>query len=445
MLLAAAGEPPEPEPPAGSAPAPEPEVLGGPAAFGEEARERRLWLPAGTALRERPDPRAPVLDTLTTPVELPVVERRGPWARVVRGALRAWVQVPGAGDPEDDGPARVLPGRGPDPELLERALARLGGAGEAGEVPSPGSLGPYALYTDVDDEELLAYLGRLTGDLHRVYRERYGLDPPDGGSGAAQGPPEAVVLFARQEDYLAFAESDVALAGLEAGGFAGFGLAALAAGGRSREETAALLVHELVHLINARTLGPRTPPWLEEGLANDLSFSRIDPPGRLDPDTLGGTASIRARWPAASSRDESVQGGVEVTVTSVGARAALERLSRALDRGELVPLAELGRLSWHRLVEPERRRLVYAQSAFFVRYLLEPDPAGESAGELPGLQGGGPEAPGAGLAAGFRTYLQRLATGRASGPDALPEALGTDWATLDRAFRRWLRQRTEVR
>lgn len=438
-----------PDPPAESAPASSSEVLGAAAAFGEESPPPRLSLPAGTALRERPDPRSPALETLDAPAELPVLERRGPWARVAREALRGWVLVPGARDGEDagDGPVPALAGGGPDPELLEHALARLSGEGGGEEggargaagparSRSPRSLGPYTLYTDVEDEDLLGFLGRLAGDLHRVYQERYGLDPaPQPGD----GPPDAVVLFARPENYRAFAEADAALAGLEAGGFAGFGLAALAAGGRSRMETAALLVHELAHLANARTLGPRTPPWLEEGLANDLSFSRIDPSGRLDPARLGGTSSVRARWPGAAGGTVGERGGVEVTVTSAGGRAALERLSEALDRGELVPLEELVRLSWHRLVEPDQRRLVYAQSAFFVRYLLDGAPSGRAPERPPETSPGDPEGE---PATAFRAYLRDLAAGRAADPEALPEALGTDWATLDRDLRRWLRQRS---
>lgn len=408
--------------PAGSQETGEEEILGAPSAFGDALGEERVPVPAGSALRELPDLRAAVLATVDAASELPLLERRGGWARVRYGALKGWVLV---GDEEGDGAsedlltgAAALPGREADPELLRRALSHLAPSGGP-HGRNAARLGPFPLYTDVADPALVGFLDRVVEDLLRVYRDRFGLDPGLGpGNRAAAGstpPTESIVLFSREAEYRAFTEGDVAPAGLEEGGFAGFGLAGLYAGSRSREETASLLVHEVTHLFNARALGPRTPPWLEEGLANDLSYARIDPSGRLHPGDVGGSRREQRR----QVRDGRGRGGWEVTVTTEGALAALGRLAEALDRGRLPSLATLTTLGWRELVEPGTRQVAYAESAFFIRYLLQD-------GEL---------------AEGFRAYLGSVAGGGAGeGSDLLRHlGAGDDWEGLERGFRRWLR------
>ncbi len=310
--------------------------------------------------------------------------------------------MPLPGADQGEGVAGALPARPADPEILARALAALPGE------DARRALGSYALYTDVDDSRLLERLGRVAAGLDRTYRDRYGLDP-----GAAAG--QAVVLFAREADYRAFASGDFAYAGIEEGGHAGFGLAALYAEGAKDWQVTALLVHELTHLANGRALGPRTPPWLEEGLADDLGDSRVDDAGRLVPGSLGGEESVSERKvSSAAGRDR-----IEITVTTEGAYAALGRLLRRLDRGRLPPLATLTGLSWREIVDPVRREDHYAESAFFVRYLLD----------------GGDEA----LARGFRRYLGSIAAGGDGAPERLRESLGRDWHDLDAGFGRWLR------
>jgi hypothetical protein len=196
--------------------------------------------------------------TIDAESELPLIERSGGWARVRYGSRKGWVVV----DPSRGGAAAEARGPGrADPALLARAVARLAGDSEG------GSLGPWRLRTDVDPhsrEDLLRFLDRVAAQVPGLYRERYGAGP------AASVGTETVVLFAREGDYRAFAEGDVALVGLHEGGFAGFGLVALYAEGHDRGDLAALLIHELAHLENARRLVPDTPPWLEEGLATEL-------------------------------------------------------------------------------------------------------------------------------------------------------------------------------
>lgn len=400
----AASVPPSETPPASSSqpsPASPPEILGAPAAFGAaDLPEPRLEVAEGTPLHELPDARSAALAVVDAPSELPLLERREAWALVRYGALKGWVLLPRRTQAPDA--AAALPAPPADPEILARALAAL-----PGEHPRR-ELGPYALYTDLADARVLRRLSTVASGLEATYRSRYGLDP---GSAAGQ----AVVLFSREADYRAFASGDLAYAGLGERGQAGFGVAALFAGESKEWQVRSLLVHELTHLINGRALGPRTPPWLEEGLAEDLAESGVNAAGRLVPGSLGGERSISAIPTRRTTRGDVVQ----LTVTTEGAYSALERLRRSLDRGQLLPVATLAGLSWRQIVDPGLRETAYAEAAFFVRYLL--DDGDES------------------LAAGFRRYLASIAAGGEGGPEDLRASLGRSWEDLDSGFGRWLR------
>ena len=374
--------------------------------------EERVPVPAGSALRARPHPLAPAVTTVDAASDLPLLERQGGWARVRYGARKGWVLL----DPSAPTVDTREPGRA-DPDLLVQARARLGDGAHA------GSLGPWILHTDLDPDDhadLLRFLDRVAGQVPALHRERYGLGGPAGEEAAPVGS-EAVVLFAREAAYRAFAEEGVALRGLDEGGFAGFGLVALYAEGRDREELAALLVHELTHLRNARLLGPATPPWLEEGLANDLAYSRIGPGGVLDPSELGGREEVRGRSRSAAGSADGASGRpadvFEVTVSTQGPRAALDRVIRGLRQGGFLPLDELTALDWRSLTDPRVRGLAYAESALFVRYLLEDETRAER----------------------FRVFLRGFGDRSVGKPvEPLPEALGVSWRALQKGFERWL-------
>jgi len=304
-------------------------------------------------------------------------------------------------------------GLAPDPARLARAMELLG-------HPAGKTVGPWTLYTDVHDRRLLRSLDRLAGETVRAYEDRFGLDPglsgaPTGPGGGAVIAPEVVILFAHENEHDAFLGEGAPFSAREVGGSAGSGLAVLQRGERSAKELRVLLVHELVHLLSRRALGTRAPPWLEEGLADALAFSRITPTGRLHADDLGGETVIRV------GRLYGLRSQLETTVASTGPRAAIERLVAALDRNRLPPLESLTARSWNALVNPRWRQLGYAQSAMFVRFLLD----GEDGRWLEG----------------FRAYLRGIAAGEASAgaPDALLAALGTDWQTLDSSFGHWVR------
>lgn len=366
----------------------------------ERPREGRVFLTPGQPIREEPAPEAPEVTTLRVYTNLEVLERRPGWVRIRYRDFTGWVPD----DPERIGPepplgsapepVRALGSRPPDPEVLARARARLSGEEAAGR------LGPYALYTDLGPSPRLERLHRIAAQVEGAYRSRYGREP-------LGEPAEAVVLFARERDYRAFQNESARLSGLTASGHSGHGLVALYDGGRPGEELASTLVHELAHLLNRRAVGPILPSWLDEGIADDLAQSRIDPAGRLDPGTLGGL-TVRA-----SRR-----------VEMYGARAALEQLGRGVETGRLRPLPELLSLEWERFVG-RGSDLHYAQSSFFVRYLLD----GEGGALVPG----------------FRAYLAAAADGGPVEPEALRQRLGRPWEELEAGFAGWvLEQRGDL-
>lgn len=366
-----------------------------PALGQEEIRgaTEEVWLEPGTALREAPSEEAPVLLEAPGIANVPVLERRGAWARVAYRRRGGWVLAPPHQGPPPLGsapePPRPLPAQAAEEARLAPALALLGTSAPA------GSLGPYRLYTDVEDRELLAFLDNLAASVEDTYRRRY--RRPLVGE-----PAESVVLFRREADYRAFLETSDRLAGLDASGHATPGMVALSAGERPRWQLAATLVHELVHLLNRRALGPALPPWLDEGLADELGGARVDALGLLVPGALGGSITRHGD-----------------RVEFHGSASALRQLRRALDAGAAPPLRELMGLSWEEFVRSPASELHYAASAFFLRYLL----AGE----------------GGALAPGFHAFLDGVAAGQPATGEELQRRLGRPWPLVELGFRAWVR------
>ena len=136
-----------------------------------------------------------------------------------------------------------------------------------------------------------------------------------------------------------------------------------------------MLVHELVHLLNRRFLGPALPSWLDEGLAEELAMSRIAADGTLVPGSLGRFES--------GSRDRALLVG--------GGEIHLGALRAGMRRGDLPTLEELVGLDRTGFQAEDRFQIHYALSAFWVRYLLSgAAPAG---------------------ADGFRSFLAAVAEG----------------------------------
>lgn len=382
-------------------------VLGAPPAFdlsGEESD--RVWVAADALLHRQPAERSPVLTRLPAAAELPVLERRGGWARVRYGSWQGWVLVDGdepavapAGIAIREPPAAAwAPPAGADPRRLAAARGFL-----ASERVT--TLGAFELYTDVADDALLAKLSRLARGLPQVFERRYGL-------AATPGEDEAVVLFAREESYREYARADDDGAAVDSLGHAVGGLAVLATGGRQRDEIRSLLVHELTHLLSYRALGPALPPWLAEGLAEDLAYCRVTSAGEIRLGTLDGWRTVgAATFFAPNGRLESgietVRGGPEVS---------LELLRARWHDADRPPLARLLELRPAQFREARLRSLHYAMSGFLVRYLLASDE----------------------LAGGFLSFLRHVARGGGIEAGDLGERLGTGLDELEAGFADWI-------
>ena len=363
------------------------------------AEEPTLRARAGTVIRKAPNAKAPRIAVLAEPADLPRIGQQGAWVEVRWKKTTGWVSLAGQAGAEGDlpllgsaaEPTRPVAARAPDPERLARGRQLLGLATE--RAAKSARLGPYALFTDLADPERLAFLDRTAGQVESAYRERYGRTP----IGTAA---EAVLLFEREGAYRAYQDAEGALAGAEASGHSGYGLVAIWDGGRPTREIAETLVHEIVHLLNRRAIGPQLPPWLDEGMADDLAHSRIGDDGALDPSTLGGSA-FRA-------------GG---RIQYFGARAALRQLVEAQGEGTAPTLPALLAMPWETFVGAGAD-LHYAQASYFIRYLLE----GQSGA----------------LAPAFRAFLTQVAEGGEPSAEALEKALGRDWPELEAGFRAWV-------
>ncbi len=353
-----------------------------------------ILIEAGSTLFAEASESTARLATLpATNVEL--FDRRGDWYQVEYDGERGWVFLPerqrsigtrpkpGTETPPlGSQPALPLPlpSRDPDPEVLAAATELLAAS------RGPGKLGPYTLYTDVENRGLLIFLSAVTAQLESMYVSRYGLEP-------LPGAREAVVLFASEASYLRFLEAAPEVPQVSVPGMLRAGVVATYSEGRGWSEVAGTLIHELTHLLNKRALGPALPPWLEEGLADDLAQSRIEGL-RVFPGTLGGS---------------SVRTGARTEYK--GGQAAVIELARAVSDNDLPPLRTLVTLDWETFQLTDRRFLRYGHSSFFVRSLLDsPDP---------------------GLATAFRGFLSDISEGGPVTAEALLNRLGRSWETLD--------------
>lgn len=361
----------------------------------------RVWLAEGKALHSEPDRDASVVFRMPVTANVAVLQSADGWREVRYRHWSGWIPD-GSSSPRTAGPPLgsgrqpvvAQEARSPSATRLARVRDLLGPEAQSERLGAT-----YEFLTDVDDPELLARLDAVAGQLEAAYRQRYGLDP----IGRAKG---AVALFASEERYREFQGDDERLAGLAPRAHVGGGVVALYRGDQPTDEVAATLVHELVHLINARALGPALPAWLEEGLADDLATSRIDRRGRVLPGTLGG-AETR------SGDQVRMTGGLAARVNA--ARAVAERRAPSIET--------LVEMSWESFVRASERDLHYALATEWIRYLLEAED-----GEY---------------AEPFRNWLGAIADGGRADAEALRRSLGKSWYELDRGFRIWLQFQNE--
>jgi len=261
--------------------------------------------------------------------------------------------------------------REPDSFLLAAAQRIQGDGREA-------ACGSYRLLTDVPGEEAARLCQRIAASLDATFEARFGIAPRG-------TPQEGIFLFAKREDFRAFARED----GRLRTGYAGYangarGFVALPWQEDAPQAVATTLAHELTHLVLRRTLGPGLPPWLSEGLADGIG----------DAANLQGLQEIRGL---------------------IGVEGQARRLRDAYRQDRVPSLERLVGLSRANF-DQGMRVYDYEQSALFVRYLMA-SPSRASA---------------------FRAYLKRLAKGERYRPEVLPSSLGSTWEKLDSGLRRWL-------
>lgn len=354
LLLAATGSlaaPPEPAKPD----PPEP-VLGAASSWDSTAlAEALVTLPAGTGLRVEPDLALSAVVLLESETELPLLERRGAWVRVRHEGFRGWALLGAGATPDAEEIARRLPRTGaPDGSVLAAARAAFERA------PVEHALAGYILITDVEERERLADFERIARHLETTYAERFGLAP-------TPGPPQAVVLFRHAEDYQRYVADHPLLEESQSHGHAGNGVAVLAVGSHDRDAVRALFVHELTHLLNRRALGTDLPAWIDEGLAEDLAYSRVAADGTLAPGSLAGT--VRVVSGAAANPADPLAGARSVQTS--GPFVLVSHLLRSWGDSRRAPLASLLSLPSSTLSDPELRSFLYPLSAVFVRFLLD--------------------------------------------------------------------------
>ena len=343
--------------------------------FAEAVRARRPPPPAVRVPVPRPSTAAP------DPARLPFGDPRppvaGPPAPTSPGPRFAVTPPPApravlAATPE---PPRPLPPRVADEKRLDRARARLG----ADRIE--GTLGPYGF---VGDEPPSERWSLLAAELDRAVERRYGLRP-------IGAPRETVIVVSDGGTYRQLLALEPRLAGLDAGGHTSGGIAFVRFDAASPQASEATFVHEVMHFVLRRALGPALPSWLDEGLAEDLAQTPFDGEHRA---FLWGGFRLDLR-----------REGDRIDMRA--AAAGLDNAVRALDRGERSDLVRLVDMEWDEFVGPGGAAR-YARALHLVRFLLDS-----------GAEGRG---------AAFRGFLARAADGGPVDRAALERALGAPLA-----------------
>ena len=360
------------------------------------ASSDHVWVVPGIEIRAEPRPDAKLLETMKAIANLAYSDRRGDYFKVEHGKTVGWVFLPAydAGDPKNPPlgsavePPGPLPARAPDAGLLAQ------GRGLLREKERVTKLGPYDLYTDVADPELLALLAGVTAAAEPLYKTRYGRIPV----GEARG---AILLFSVEGAYRVFQLQSENLLGLSSSGHNSLGLIALYVGDRHRDDVAATLVHELGHLLNRRSLGPALPSWLDEGLCEDLALAKVGPGGQLLPAEVAGRVLRQGN-----------------SIDFEGGLTSFFRLRAQLLDHQLPTLRELAALDWRGFVHSEKRRASYDLAGAWVRYLID----GEGAKRAPG----------------FRSFLHSVSSGGQPDLASLYASFTDQEDVVEAGFRVWL-------
>ncbi|MFQ5524836.1 MAG: hypothetical protein ACE5GX_01110 [Thermoanaerobaculia bacterium] len=370
----------------------------------EAAPAEALAVAAGARLHVEPKAESAVLATVRVDLELEVLSRDGDWAEVRYQSWQGWVLA----SPEvskrslldrrgwvvevdESGTRRFAEAPTFSPELTAPRLMRL--REFLAENERVLELGSYTLYTDVRNDSWLESLIPTVAALDEIYRTRFGLE-------LDEAEKQSIVLFAREATYRAYEKEVPEISKLATLGHQSHGVAVTFVGSRSTDQIRRILLHELTHLLNRRALPLVLPSWLEEGLAEDLSFSRVDDSGRI----LAGTVTGRRQRTLTESR---ISGGF----------ASLATLLRRYRRPSWPRVTTLVDTHWERFVQPGARTSFYTQAAFFLRFLID---------GRDGL-----------LADGFRKYLRLVAE---EGPERadLWTSLDAPKEDIEKAYDIWI-------
>jgi hypothetical protein len=284
------------------------------------------------------------------------------------------------------------PAPGPSPARLDRAARLLGPAGRE------STLGPWRLFTDVADVPLLEQLGRVAARLPESYRARFGLD-------AEPRPGAALVLFARDASYREFTADTTEIRTLATRGHAGGGLAAAVAG-TAPGETVPVVVHELAHLLTHEAFAHPPPPWIDEGLSEDLAWCRADAKGGLLFGTFDAVTTARPM-------------GGGVGRTAGGPRPTVDEFRERARTGRRPALSALLAPDTRLFSDADTRRDAYTAAGLLVRFLLAGDPA---------------------RAERFRVFLRAATLGAPAELDDLAAAAGADAKSFEKEFWSFVRR-----
>ncbi|MEJ2084528.1 MAG: hypothetical protein P8Y44_02480 [Acidobacteriota bacterium] len=362
----------------------------------EEQAHEWVRIEGGTEIYEQPSTTSTLMEIVAEPTDLEILELQDGWVKIQYRGWLGWAAL----EPTDEDRATSIPVTyTADDDRLDRARAILGLEIEASR------LGPFELFTDVGDPELLAQLSNVATHLSDAYQQRFGLDP---GSEAS----EVVVIFASKADYLLFEAGEPDIAGTGTRGYTGRGISVLSVGERDPASTVGILIHELTHLLNRRVFGLRSPAWIEEGLAEDLAYCKVDSNGKLQLGSLAG-----------SSRREistSLSGRYRIDTEITGGYGMLSNLLDHWGDPLRPPLTELVDMPWIEFIQPEVRPLHYAQSGFFVRYVLSSRSPNH--------------------ASSFLDFLQALSSSTMPQVESVWSYLNEDPDKVEAAYFRWLRR-----
>ena len=363
---------------------------------GARAAPNRVFVGGGAALRAYPRRDAELLDRTRSLQQWTVLEQTGSWVRIELGPgqtrsqtdlANAWVDLDEPRDMtplhgEEPLPPTPVTSLAPSDRRVQAALDLL--SSDSTELVVAG----YRVVLGFEEPVLESRLRSLVDRLEPSYAVRYGRQP-------IGEPREVVVIYDLESDYRALQAVEEEIDGLPSSGHASRGLVGLFRQGRNAWEVEETLLHELVHLLNRRAIGPALPPWLDEGLAEELAQHLVHD------DVPGGRYT--GHRTLADGR-----------ITLTGPLAGLRELRRLHNTGRLVPLEQLLELDSDEFIRSSSVGLHYEHAGHLLRYLVQEE------GD------------------GLRRFLAAVSRGQPPSGELLGAELGRPLSDVDAGFRDWL-------